>query len=170
MNFARGFVSDPEVLFLDEPTLGMDVNAARRLRGFVAEWMRERPGRTVLLTTHYMAEADELCDRIAIMDEGRIVACGTLAELLALSHATEVVELRLAVPLSSDAPLAALEGVDRVEVAGSELRLFTARAQHALPRIYRTLSTMGHGVVRTRVTPVTLADFFLQLTGKGLRD
>src|SRR2546425_5688825 len=73
MNFARGFVSDPEVLFLDEPTLGMDVNAARRLRGFVAEWVRERPGRTVLLTTHYMAEADELCDRIAIIDRGPVL-------------------------------------------------------------------------------------------------
>src|SRR3989442_1262763 len=72
MNFARGFVSDPEILFLDEPTLGMDVNAARRLRGFVGEWVRERPDRTVLLTTHYMAEADELCDRIAIIDRGRV--------------------------------------------------------------------------------------------------
>src|SRR5689334_20389051 len=59
MNFARGFVSDPDVLFLDEPTLGMDVTAARSLRGFIAEWVRERAGRTVLLTTHYMAEAEE---------------------------------------------------------------------------------------------------------------
>src|SRR5689334_4786812 len=77
MNFARGFVSDPEILFLDEPTLGMDVNAARRLRGFVTSWVRERAGRTVLLTTHYMAEADELCDRIAIVDRGRVLACDT---------------------------------------------------------------------------------------------
>src|SRR6185503_1177892 len=63
MNFARGFVSDPEVLFLDEPTLGMDVTAARRMREYVAQWVRERPGaRTVLLTTHVMSEAEELCD------------------------------------------------------------------------------------------------------------
>jgi ABC-2 type transport system ATP-binding protein len=75
MNFARGFVSDPEVLFLDEPTLGMDVNAARSLRTYIVHWVRERPGRTVLLTTHYMAEADELCDRVAIIDRGRVLAC-----------------------------------------------------------------------------------------------
>src|SRR5438093_779922 len=75
MNFARGFVSDPEVMFLDEPTLGMDVNAARTLRRFVAEWVRDKPGRTVLLTTHYMADADELRDRVAIIDRGRVLSC-----------------------------------------------------------------------------------------------
>src|SRR5438093_5211056 len=75
MNFARGFVSDPEVIFLDEPTLGMDVHAARTLRRFVADWVREEPGRTVLLTTHYMADADELRDRVAIIDRGRVLSC-----------------------------------------------------------------------------------------------
>ena len=74
MNFARGFMSDPEVLFLDEPTLGMDVTAARKLREYVAAWVRERAGRTVLLTTHYMAEAEQLCDRVAIIDRGRVLA------------------------------------------------------------------------------------------------
>src|SRR5205807_533522 len=77
----RGFVSDPEVMFLDEPTLGMDVHAARTLRAFVAQWVRERPGRTVLLTTHYMAEAEELCDRIAIIDRGRVLALDSVPGL-----------------------------------------------------------------------------------------
>jgi ABC-2 type transport system ATP-binding protein len=81
MNFARGFVSDPEVMFMDEPTLGMDVNAARALRAYVAGWMRERPARTVLLTTHYMAEAEELCDRLAIIDRGAVLACDSPAAL-----------------------------------------------------------------------------------------
>src|SRR5215475_3663605 len=81
MNFARGFVSDPEVLFLDEPTLGMDVNAARQLRTFVAEWVREDRTRTVLLTTHYMAEAEVLCDRIAIIDRGKVLACDSTPAL-----------------------------------------------------------------------------------------
>ncbi len=81
MNFARGFMSDPEVMFMDEPTLGMDVNAARALRAYVARWMRDRPGRTVLLTTHYMAEAEELCDRLAIIDRGRVLACDSPAAL-----------------------------------------------------------------------------------------
>ncbi len=90
MNFVRGFVSDPEVLFLDEPTLGMDVNAARRLREFVGAWVRERPGRTVLLTTHYVAEADELCDRIAIVDRGRVLAAAQARRVAGLADRIEL--------------------------------------------------------------------------------
>ena len=71
MNFCRGFITDPKILFLDEPTLGLDVTSARAIRAFIREWMKERSERTLLLTTHYMAEADELCDRVAIIDRGQ---------------------------------------------------------------------------------------------------
>ena len=81
MNMARGLLNDPWILFLDEPTLGLDVAAARGIRDLVLEWKAAVPGRTVLLTTHYMAEADELCERIAIVDHGRILAIGTPDEL-----------------------------------------------------------------------------------------
>jgi ABC-2 type transport system ATP-binding protein len=81
MNFARGLLNDPWILFLDEPTLGLDVSAARSVRELVVEWKATVPGRTILLTTHYMAEADELCERIAIVDHGRILALGTPDEL-----------------------------------------------------------------------------------------
>lgn len=77
MNFCRGFVTDPKILFLDEPTLGLDVNAARTIRNFVREWMADHPENTLVLTTHYLIEADELCDRIAIIDRGRVLACDT---------------------------------------------------------------------------------------------
>src|SRR5205085_2152567 len=70
MNFCRGFVTNPRILFLDEPTLGLDVTAARTVRKFVRNWMDERPGRTMVLTTHYLAEAEELCDRVAIVHRG----------------------------------------------------------------------------------------------------
>ncbi len=75
MNIVRGFLTDPEILFLDEPTLGLDVNAARDVRRFIREWLDAHPDRTVLLTTHYMVEADELCDRVAIISQGRVLAC-----------------------------------------------------------------------------------------------
>ena len=81
MNFARGLLNDPWILFLDEPTLGLDVAAARQVRELVTGWQAAVPGRTVLLTTHYMAEADELCERIAIVDRGRVLAIGSPAEL-----------------------------------------------------------------------------------------
>ena len=81
MNFCRGFVTDPKVMFLDEPTLGLDVHAARIIREFTKDWLRKNPHRTLLLTTHYMAEADELCDRIAIIDHGKVLACDTPANL-----------------------------------------------------------------------------------------
>src|SRR3954462_1931985 len=77
MNFCRGFITDPKILFLDEPNLGLDVPSARAIRSFIKEWMKERPERTLLLTTHYMAEADELCDRLAIIDRGKVLACDT---------------------------------------------------------------------------------------------
>src|SRR3954451_19531474 len=72
MNFCRGFVTDPAILFLDEPTLGLDVTAARAVRRMVRGWMEERAGRTLVLTTHYLLEADELCDRVAVLDRGQV--------------------------------------------------------------------------------------------------
>src|SRR5204863_1103248 len=81
LNFARGLLNDPWIFFLDEPTLGLDVAAARAVRELVLEWKAAVQGRTVLLTTHYMAEADELCERVAIVDHGRILAIGSPEEL-----------------------------------------------------------------------------------------
>ena len=168
LNLGCALVTGPKLVLLDEPTVAVDPQSRAHIFDAVRA-MRAR-GTTIVYTTHYLEEAENLCDRIAIMDEGQVVACGTLPELLSLSQATEVIDLRLLAAPDSVAPLESVEGVDTVETVGSEVRLFTRRAQHALPRIYRTLATMGHGVLRTRVTPVTLDDVFLQLTGKELRD
>jgi ABC-2 type transport system ATP-binding protein len=81
MNIVRGFLTDPQVLFLDEPTLGLDVGAARDVRKFIRQWIDFDQSRTLLLTTHYMVEADELCDRVAIINQGRVLACDTPAKL-----------------------------------------------------------------------------------------
>lgn len=168
LNLGCALVTGPKVVLLDEPTVAVDpqsrahiFDAVRRLRA---------SGTTILYTTHYLEEAESLCDRIAIMDEGRVVAFGTLPELLALSHATEVIELRLVHPPTTLAPIQAIEGVEKVEAVLNEVRIFTTRAQHVLPRIYRAASFLGRAIVQTRVTPVTLDDVFLELTGKELRD
>lgn len=96
LNLARGLLTDPEVLFLDEPTVGLDVEAARDLRAYIRRWMGEGEGRTILLTTHYLAEADELCDRVAIIDGGRILACDTPATLRRAATAGSRYEIRTA--------------------------------------------------------------------------
>jgi ABC-2 type transport system ATP-binding protein len=168
LNLGCALVSSPRLVLLDEPTVGVDPQSRAHIFDAVRA-LRAR-GTTILYTTHHLQEAEELCDRIAIMDEGRVVACGTLPELLALSRTTEVVELRLLEPLETTASLSAIDGVRSVEAVGLELRIFTARAQQVLPRLYRAVSALGHSVVRTRVTPVTLDDVFLELTGKELRD
>ena len=168
LNLGCALVTGPRLVLLDEPTVAVDpqsrahiFDAVRRLRA---------QGTTIVCTTHYLEEAEDLCDRIAIMDQGQVVACGSLTELLAHAGATEVIELRLLAPPATVTPLEAVEGVQKVETVGNEIRIFTARAQHALPRIYRALSGLGTRILRTRVTPVTLDDVFLELTGKALRD
>lgn len=168
LNLGCALVSAPKVVLLDEPTVAVDPQSRAHI--FDAVRALQARGTTILYTTHHLQEAEDLCDRVAIMDEGRVVACGTLPELLALSRATEVVELRLMEPLETLDPLRVLDGVRNVEAVGHELRLFTTRAQQVLPRVYRAVSALGRGVVRTRVTPVTLDDVFLELTGKELRD
>src|SRR5918993_2103750 len=95
LNFARGLLNDPWVLFLDEPTLGLDVAAARDLREHTLAWKAAAPGRTLLLTTHYMVEAEQLCDRIAIVDRGRILALGTPVELRRRVQAESIFRLEL---------------------------------------------------------------------------
>jgi ABC-2 type transport system ATP-binding protein len=161
-------VSSPRLVLLDEPTVAVDPQSRAHIFDAVRK-LRTR-GTTIVYTTHYLEEAEGLCDRIAIMDEGQVVACGSLAELLAHSRATEVIELRLQAAPATVTPVEAVEGVQKVETVGNDVRIFTARAQYALPRIYRALAALGHRILRTRVTPVTLDDVFLELTGKELRD
>jgi ABC-2 type transport system ATP-binding protein len=168
LNLGCALVSDPRLVLLDEPTVAVDPQSRAHIFDAVRA-LRAR-GTTILYTTHYLEEAEELCDRIAIMDDGKVVACGTLPELLALSNASEVIDLRLLHAPETIAPLESVDGVRKVETVGNEVRIFTARAQHVLPRVYRAIASLGQSIVRTRVTPVTLDDVFLELTGKELRD
>ena len=168
LNLGCALVSGPRVLLLDEPTVGVDPQSRRHI--FEAIRGLRATGMTILYTTHYLEEAEELCDRIAILDEGRIVALGTLPDLLGLSHAKEVIDLRLAQPPGSVAAVEALEGVLNVEVVGTEVRIFTAHATSVLARVCGAQPVLDQPIVQTRVSAVTLSDVFIELTGKELRD
>src|SRR6266850_429353 len=175
MNFARGFVSDPEVVFLDEPTLGMDVNAARALRAYIARWVRDRAGRTVLLTTHYMAEAEELCDRIAIIDRGHVVACDSVPGLRRQVQGGQHVELEVRASDGSLPDLAALAGVQAAWGAphperGTRALKFRLPPETPLVGVLRQLERAGAFVDGVATRETNLEDVFIAVVGRGLED
>jgi lipooligosaccharide transport system ATP-binding protein len=160
---ARALINRPELVLLDEPTTGLDPQARHML------WERlyrlKREGVTLVLTTHYMDEAEQLCDRLVIMDDGRIVAEGSPRQLIERYSTREVVELRFAVPEQQDAALPLLEGVgDRVEPLGDRVLVFTSHGDEALARI----SNDGVQPDSVLVRRSTLEDVFLTLTGRTL--
>jgi ABC-2 type transport system ATP-binding protein len=173
---ACALVGEPELLFLDEPTTGLDPQA-RRLIWDVVETFRAGGG-TILLTTHHMEEAERLCDRVAVMDGGRIIALGTPARLVADLHAEQIVSLRLegedAPPAAEDptvtALLRALPGVSAVRWREGEWSLSVARIGETLPALLATLATSGRRLAALETHQPTLEDVFVHLTGRGLRD
>ena len=175
MNFARGFVSEPEVIFLDEPTLGMDVNAARALRAYIARWVRATTGRTVLLTTHYMAEAEELCDRIAIIDRGCVLACDSVPGLRRQVQGGQHVELEVRAADGSLPDLAVLAGVQAAWGAphperGTRALKFRLPPETALVDVLRQLEGKGVRVDGVATRETNLEDVFIAVVGRGLED
>jgi ABC-2 type transport system ATP-binding protein len=175
VNFARGFMSEPEIVFLDEPTLGLDVEASRAIRAFIAGWVRERPERTVLLTTHYMAEADELCDRVAIIDHGKILALGTPRALKRALPEEAVYELQLG---GEPPPLDWARQVAGVRTAlhhthpatGAVEMKLTVDEDHVIGEVLGVLKEMRIHVVHLAKREPTLEAVFVHLVGRGLDD
>jgi len=167
LNLGCALASSPRLVLLDEPTVGVDPQS--RVHIFEAVRKLREQGVTILYTTHYLQEAEDLCDRIAILDEGQMITLGTLSELLSQSTATEVIELRFAEPLREAATLAALAGVQKVESSGSLARLFVSRAQPVLA-VVCCGDVVLPAIAQIRVTPVSLETIFIELTGKELRD
>jgi len=168
-------VSRPEVLFLDEPTTGLDPQARRHLWEVVEEF--KEGGGTVLLTTHYMEEAERLSDRVVIVDRGQVIAEGTPREVIDSLGAENIVELRLRagegqpLPLHlDDAALLALPGVSAVARDDHALRLSVTDTQRSLGALLALLRERGQEVEDLRTHRPTLEDVFVTLTGKHLRD
>jgi ABC-2 type transport system ATP-binding protein len=173
MNFCRGFITDPKILFLDEPTLGLDVTAARNIRKFIRQWMKEGPERTLLLTTHYMAEADELCDRLAIVDRGKILACDTPANLKRRVQEHTMFALSLE-PGSNGLPdVARLPGVHkatRTETPTTiELQL-SLDEEPAIGGVVQRLAANGVKILTLKKVEPTLEDVFIELVGHRIDD
>ena len=167
---ARGLMHEPAVLFLDEPTTGLDPQSRIALwdllRGCNAR------GQTILLTTHDMDEADRLCDRIAIMDHGRILALGPPEELKRGVRASTVVRITTegsAPPRLSEA-LARLPGVVDTEVAGGDVQVLAEQAEGLLPRLVAAAEGVGVAIADLSVTEPTLETVFIGLTGRELRE
>ncbi len=172
MNFARGFISDPQIIFLDEPTLGLDVGAAREVRRFIRDWTA-RPGKTTLLTTHYMVEADELCDRVAIIDKGRVLACDTPAALKRQLQREAIFELQVSGLLSPAyrERLGQLQGVNRFtcdQQDGFANLKMILDAESAIGPVVSLLTGNGSSIMTLRKCEPTLEDVFVALVGRGL--
>src|SRR5215831_19485724 len=164
---ACALVGDPEVLFLDEPTTGLDPQSRRQLWGLIERFKTE--GRTVLLTTHYMDEAQRLCDRVAIVDKGKVIAQGTPRELIQSLGGTEVVEIKCDGALD-EISLAGLAGVHTVKTHTEGLSLTVEHLHKTLPLLLSHLQQTGHTLMGLSTHHATLEDVFVNLTGRHLRD
>ncbi|ALM75927.1 ABC transporter ATP-binding protein [Thermococcus barophilus] len=167
---AKALINDPEVLFLDEPTLGLDVQSAVFVREFIRKLV-DKQKKTVLLTTHYMAEAEELCDRIAVIDQGRIIALDTPEGLKKLVKGEDVVEIKV-----REFSVQKMEGFPwRLVVVkeDAERGTTTLRGQideEDLPKVVELLVKRGVRILSVEQKEPTLEDVFIKLTGRALRD
>jgi ABC-2 type transport system ATP-binding protein len=174
MNIVRGFLTDPEVLFLDEPTLGLDVGSSRDVRAFVRRWMSDHGARTLLLTTHHMAEADDLCDRVAIINGGRVLACDTPAQLKRRLQKEATFRLETTALNSGGIDTVAIlpgvrhasftpgDGRDTIDLVLAEERVIGA--------VINTLEQRGVGLIALTKREATLEDVFVDLVGRSMAE
>jgi len=164
---AMALVNDPRVLFLDEPTAGLDPQVRREIYDIIEELKREK--KTIVLTTHYIEEAEKLCDRVAIVDHGKVIATGTPRELKGRSANTTRIEVRLAKP-ASNGVLKNLDGVVDARQLGEVYVLHCQKTAPAIVALVRHLEAENNELVSLEIATPSLEDVFIELTGRRLRD
>jgi ABC-2 type transport system ATP-binding protein len=170
---ACALIGDPDLLFLDEPTTGLDPQARRKLWDVISSF-KER-GRTILLTTHYMDEAEKLCDRVAIVDHGRVIALGSPAQLVARLGGEHAIEFSLAETRGDQDPLKEedflrIEGVTGCVQESDGYLLTVTKPHRSIPSLMELLRTEKQRMNRLTTRHVNLEDVFVSLTGRHLRD
>jgi len=169
LNFGCGIVHEPKVLLLDEPTVGVDPQSRVRLLDLVRE--QARGGACVIYTTHYMEEAQSLCDRLVIIDHGTVLATGTLDELRGLMGEKDLVRLTGTFePLAAGRALAGLDGADVVSADGVAIVVSVAGASRRLPAIFGAVAAAGGVVHDATISQPSLESLFIKLTGRELRE
>jgi ABC-2 type transport system ATP-binding protein len=165
---ACALVADPELFFLDEPTTGLDPQSRRQLWDLIAELKAE--GRTIVLTTHYMEEAERLCDRVAIVDHGKIIAQGTPRALIAMLGSEHVVEFGLETAPIALGDLEALPGVTKATAVDGRVQLDVTHVHHTIPALLDLIDARQATLTSLATHTATLEDVFVHLTGRQLRD
>ena len=174
LSVALAIVGDPDLLFLDEPTSGLDPGSRRQLWDIIRSF-RDR-NKTVMITTHYMEEAERLCDRVAIFDQGRVIALGTPRELIASLGAEHVIEFSLQQELAGPGKrllqewLSQLPTVEQVDVSNGTVRITAAESHSALSRLFEELERRQLEITSLTTRHASLEDVFVQLTGRHLDD
>jgi ABC-2 type transport system ATP-binding protein len=164
---AIALINDPKVLFLDEPTAGLDPQVRREIYDIIEELKRDK--KTIVLTTHYIEEAERLCDRVAVVDHGKVIAEGTPRELKQRSGDTTRIEVRLARP-TANGSLKSLDGVvDTRELDGAYV-LHCRRTAPAIVSLVKHLEAEQNELVSLEIATPSLEDVFIELTGRRLRD
>ena len=167
---ACALVGDPDLLFLDEPTTGLDPQARRQLWDLIEEF--KSAGRTIVLTTHYMEEAELLCDRVAIVDRGKVIALGTPVELIASIGVNHLVELSATghEPVVDLSGMRAIEGVRDARAENGTIRVQAIDLHRVLPALLQEIRRQSIPLTELRTHSATLEDVFVSLTGRHLRD
>ncbi len=174
MNIVRGFMTDPAVLFLDEPTLGLDVGAARDVRDFIRRWMDDDPTRTLLLTTHYMAEADELCDRVAIINKGKVLACDKPSRLKRQLQTDAIYNMEITpmngvgVDIFQNLP-GVKKAIHKADDHISELDLILEK-DDALGSVISQLNANKVHILNLQKREPSLEDVFVDLVGHSMKE